>query len=68
MDWKLDTVYVREGYDKAIVDAATKEIIAVVSNLDVKFVQHIINEHNNAISLARREGVEMAKDIYKSKQ
>lgn len=66
MNWKSDVVYIREGYDKAITDVDTKEIIAVVSNLDEEYVEHIINEHNKAISLARKEGVEIAKEVYKS--
>ena len=64
MNWKCDVVYVREGYDKAIIDVDTKEIIAVVSNLDSKFVDYIIHEHNKAISLAREEGVKIAKEVY----
>ena len=66
MNWKCDVVYVREGYDKAIVDVETKDIIAIVSNLDSKFVEYIIHEHNKAISLAREEGVEIAKDVYRT--
>ena len=64
MEWKCEVVYVREGYDRAIVDAKTKDIIAVVSNLDSKFVERIIHEHNKAISLAREEGVKIAKAVY----
>lgn len=67
MNWKCDVVYVREGYDRAIVDTETKDIIAVVSNLDSQFVEYIVNEHNKAISLARREGVDIAKEVYKSR-
>ena len=66
MNWKYGVVYVREGYDKAIIDVKTKDIIAVVSNLDSQFVEYIIHEHNKAISLARKEGVEIAKEVYKS--
>lgn len=66
MNWKSSVVYVREGYDKAIIDVETKDIIAIVSNLDSKFVEYIIHEHNKAISLAREEGVEIAKEVYKS--
>ena len=67
MNWKYDIVYVREGYDNAIVDIETKDIIAIVSNLDRQFVNYIIDEHNKAISLARKEGVEIAKEVYKSR-
>lgn len=66
MNWKCDVVYVREGYDNAIIDVNTKEIIAIVGNLDSKFVDYIVNEHNKAISLAREEGVKIAKEVYKS--
>lgn len=65
MEWKCDIVYVREGYDRVIVDAKTKDIIGVVSNLDSKFVENIVREHNKAISLARKDGVEIAKEVYK---
>ena len=64
MNWKSDVVYVREGYDKAIINTETKDIIAVVSNLDSQFVEYIVHEHNKAISLAREEGAEIAKEVY----
>ena len=67
MNWKYDIVYVREGYDNAIVDVETKEIIAIVSNLDRQFVNSIIRNHNEAISLAREEGAEIAREVYKSR-
>ena len=66
MEWKCEVVYVREGYNKAIIDADTKEIIAIASNLDSKFVEYIVHKHNKAISLARKEGVDIAKEVYKS--
>ena len=68
MNWKYDTVYIREGYDKAIIDTETKNIIAIVSSLDSKFVDYIIHEHNKAISLAREEGVKIAKDVYMARK
>lgn len=68
MEWKCEVVYIREGYDRAIVDAKTKDIIVVVSNLDKQFVESIVHEHNKAISFARKDGIEIAKDIYKSNQ
>lgn len=66
MNWRYDVVYIRDGYDNAIIDTETKDIIAIVSNLDNQFVNHIINEHNKAISLARKEGAKIAKEVYKS--
>ena len=66
MEWKYDIVHIREGYDKAIIDSETKDVIAVVSNLDSQFVNYIIHEHNKAISLARKEGIEIVKEVYKS--
>ena len=66
MDWKCDVVYVREGYSRAIIDVDTKEIVIMVDNLDSGYVKAIINTHNKAISLARKEGVDIAKEVYKS--
>lgn len=66
MDWKCDVVHIREGYSRAIVDIDTKEIVVMVDNLDSGYVKAIINAHNKSISLARRDGVDIAKEVYKS--
>lgn len=67
MEWKYDIVHVRGRYDNAIIDTKTKDVIAIVSNLDNQFVNSIIRKHNEAISLAREEGAEIAREVYKSR-
>lgn len=65
MNWICDIVNIRDGYDKAIINVETKDIVAVVSNLDSKFVSYIIKQHNEAISLAMKKGADIAKEVYR---
>ena len=68
MDWKYGTKIINQEFHKIIQDADTGDVIAVVDNLDREYVQDIIDVHNKTVRLARKEGVDIVKEVYKSKK
>lgn len=65
MAWTDTIMEVNGGYHRVIKDIKTGEVIVIIDNLDRDYVKDIIEAHNVAISKAREEGSEIAKEVYK---
>ncbi|HEY8892620.1 MAG TPA: hypothetical protein VIM70_20485 [Clostridium sp.] len=70
MSWNQEMQKIYNEVHRVIYDVDTKEVIALVDNLDKEFIGDIINKHNEELDLAFRNGIkegrEITKVIYKS--
>lgn len=66
MRWKVAIKCTEEGGRMAIVNSRD-EVVIYVDNLDSTYVSKIIYAHDEALDLARQEGVEIAKSVYNCK-
>lgn len=66
MRWKMVIKYTEEGSRTALVNSRD-EVIVYIDNLDSTYVSKIIYAHDEALDLARQEGVEIARSVYNCK-
>jgi len=63
MSWSQEMQKIQDEVHRVIYDVDTKEVIAIVDNLDKEFIGDIINKHNDEVDLAFRDGIKEGREI-----
>jgi len=62
--WKYKVEKINNTYHKIIKDTELNEVVVMVDNLDIDFLETIIFLHNKSIDKAFREGIELGREVY----
>ena len=63
MSWSYEIKELYNGWHKVIYNSQAKTLIAIVDNLDKEFVMELINNHNNEVSFAYKDGITARQEI-----